>query len=261
MPPLRHAHQPVAVTDLLDRPAAPKPAPGKSRPAAEPPPEPSPASAPAPLPFPPLPAPPDLDGGATFASEASRRIFVLANRFGMIQLHRAGLSAWLGNPLTGYQLLLATTGGKSGLRREAPLEYVVADGSAWVMAGYGPRTQWYRNIQADPRVKVLLPGGRAFVGTAEEVLDPAVRERMILALCRATGLPGFLIGANPWTAPPEEILRLVAWVPLIRITPVSGPLVTGPDDPGGLGWIPRQIVALLVTAWLTRAVLRLVRRR
>ena len=185
---------------------------------------------------------------------------MLANRFGMIQLHRAGLAAWIGNPLTGYQLLLTTTGRKSGLRRDVPLEYVVADGSAWVMAGYGPKTQWYRNIQADPRVEVLLPGGRAFVGTAEEVLDPAVRERMIVVLCRACGLPGFMIGVNPWTAPAEEVLRLVAWVPLIRVTPVSGPLVAGPDDPGGLAWIPRQVVATVATIWLARAALRLLRR-
>ena len=215
---------------------------------------------PGPASFPPLPAPPDLAGATAVASEASRRTFMLANRCGMIQLHRAGLSAWIGNPLTGYQLLLTTTGRKSGLRRDAPLEYVVAEGSAWVMAGYGPRTQWYRNIQANPQVEVLLPGGRVLVGMAEEVLDPAVRERMIVALCRACGLPGFMIGANPWTAPAEEVLRLVAWVPLIRITPLSGPLVAGPDDPGGLGWIPRQAVAFLDTALLARALLRLVRR-
>jgi deazaflavin-dependent oxidoreductase (nitroreductase family) len=211
-------------------------------------------------PFPPLPAPPALSAEAGAASEASRRAFIVANRLGMIQLHRAGLAAWLGNPLTGYQLLLTTTGRKSGLCRDVPLEYIVTDGAVWVMAGYGPKTQWYRNLQAHPRVKVLLPGGRAFIATAEEVLDPAVRKRQIVALCRACGLPGFMIGANPWTAPADEILRLVEWVPLIRITPASGPLAAGPDDPGGLGWIPRQAIALLATALLARMLLRLVRR-
>ncbi|MCU0482851.1 MAG: nitroreductase family deazaflavin-dependent oxidoreductase [Chloroflexi bacterium] len=222
-------------------------------------PEPPAERLPAGEPFPPLPAPPDLSGAAGVASEASRRAFMLANRFGMIQLHRAGLAAWLGNPFTGYQLLLTTTGRKSGLRRDVPLEYIVEDGSAWVMAGYGPRTQWYRNLQTDPRVEVLLPGGRAFAATAEEVLDPAIRERLIVALCRACGLPGFMIGANPWTAPAEVILKQVAWVPLVRITPLAGPLVAGPDDPGGLAWIPRQALALLATACLARALLRLVR--
>ena len=200
--------------------------------------------------FPPLPDPPALQGVAAAASEASRRAFKLANRCGMIQLHRAGLAAWLGNPLTGYQLLLVTTGRRSGLRRPTPLEYLLADGAVWVMAGYGPRTDWYRNLLADPRVEVLLPGRHPFVGTAEEILDPAVRERIVVALARATGLPGFLIGANPWTAPDEKILRLVAWVPLIRITPLAGPLAAGPDDPGGLAWLPRQIAATLATLWL-----------
>ena len=240
MPERGGDRQPAFMTDLAAQSATSEPSP-------------------APMSFPPLPAPPDLAGATAVASEASRRAFLLANRCGMIQLHRAGLSAWLGNPFTGYQLLLTTTGRKSGLRRDTPLEYLVADGAAWVMAGYGPKTQWYRNLQADPRVEVLLPGGRAFAGTAEEVVDPAVRERMIVALCRACGLPGVMIGANPWTAPADEILRLVAWVPLIRITPTSGPLVAGPDDPGGLGWIPRQVVALLATVVLGRALLRLVR--
>jgi len=200
--------------------------------------------------FPPLPDPPELSGAAAAASEASRRFFRIANRCGMIQLHRAGLSAWLGNPLTGYQLLLTTTGRKTGLRRDTPLEYILAEGAAWVMAGYGPKTQWYRNLLADPRVEVLLPGRQAFAGTAEEVLDPAVRERIVVALARATGLPGFLIGANPWTAPDEAILRLVAWVPLVRIAPLAGPLAAGPDDPGGFAWIPRQVAATLATLWL-----------
>ncbi len=251
------------MTELLDRPGALEPAdeprvPHPSGPPAASRPTVAPAGAPS---FPPLPASPDLAGGAAVASEASHRIFMVANRFGMIPLHRAGLSAWLGNPLTGYQLLLTTTGRKSGLRRDAPLEYLIAEGSVWVMAGYGRRTQWYANVRADPRVEVLLPGGRAFVGTAEEVLDPAIRERMILALCRASGLPGFLIGANPWTAPAEEILRLVAWVPLVRITPASGPLVASPDDPGGLGWIPRQLVAVVAWAWFARTLIGLLRRR
>jgi hypothetical protein len=100
------------------------------------------AAEPAPVPhvFPPLPPPPDLSAAAGAISESSRRAFMVANRCGMIQLHRAGLSAWLGNPLTGYQLLLTTIGRKSGLPRDVPLEYVVAEGSAWVMAGYGPST-------------------------------------------------------------------------------------------------------------------------
>jgi len=73
--------------------------------------------------FPPLPPTPDQVGMAGTFSRASQTAFRHANRYAMVPLHRAGLAAWLGNPLTGWQLLLATTGRKSGLRRRTPLGY------------------------------------------------------------------------------------------------------------------------------------------
>ena len=50
----------------------------------------------------------------------------------------------LGNPLTSWQCLLTTTGSRSGLPRPVPLGYIAKDGAVWVMAGYGPGTQWCR---------------------------------------------------------------------------------------------------------------------
>jgi hypothetical protein len=45
-------------------------------------------------------------------------------------------------------------------------------------------------------------------------------------------------------------------MPLVRITPVDGVLEPGPDDPGGGGWVWRQLVVLGATI----AAVRLVRR-
>ena len=57
-----------------------------------------------------------------------------------------------------------------------------------------------------------------------------------------------MIGCLPWSAPDERILELTAWVPLIRLSPADGSvLVPGADDPGGLGWIWRTLVATLAT--------------
>ncbi|HZL15512.1 MAG TPA: nitroreductase/quinone reductase family protein, partial [Verrucomicrobiae bacterium] len=98
--------------------------------------------------LPPLPPPPGGIGVVGVLSRTSRTAFRYANRYAMVPFHRAGLAAWLGNPLTGWQLLLRTTGRRSGLRRPTPLGYLVADGAAWVLAGYGPSTLWYRNLVA-----------------------------------------------------------------------------------------------------------------
>ena len=194
-------------------------------------------------------------------TEASRRahaLFLKINRWSAVPLLRAGLGPWFGTPIGGYLLLLRVRGRKSGVVRETPLSYLVAEGAAWVCAGFGPTTQWYRNIVVDPAVEVLLPG-RTIACIAEEVRDPEVRRRMMPALVRAVGLPGALGGVDPLRATDQQILEAYGWLPLIRLRPVEGPLAAGPDDPGGTAWIWRQAVVLglsVVVARWSRALVR-----
>ena len=137
---------------------------------------------------------PHLAGLTRVIFDASRTMLRIANHYAMIPLHRAGLAAWLGNPLTGWQCLVTTIGRRSGLRRHAPLGYIVEDGAAWVLAGYGPKTLWYRNILDEPRVELLLPGRHPVAAIAEHVRHPSVRGRVIPSLCRSMLLPGAMIG-------------------------------------------------------------------
>lgn len=207
-----------------------------------------------------LAAPPVQSGPARKISQASQTAFRYANRYLMIPLHRAGLAAWVGGPLGGWQCLLTTIGRTSGLRRDTPLGYIVMDGAAWVMAGYGPRTQWYRNILVEPRVDLRLPGRRPFAALAEEVHDPDLRARVIPPLCRSMALPGLMIGCVPATSADERILDCVSWVPLVRIHPADGSaLVPGTEDPGGRGWVWRHLVMTGVTVGLLALLRRLLR--
>jgi deazaflavin-dependent oxidoreductase (nitroreductase family) len=208
-----------------------------------------------------LATPPTLGAAAQAISDASRTAFKYANRCGMVQFHRAGLAAWLGNPLTGWQCLLTTTGRRSGLARHTPLGYMVADGAAWVMAGYGPSTLWYRNLLDDPRVTLLLPGRPPIAAEAREARDPSDRARIIPALARSMALPGAMIGCFPPTSTDERILECVSYVPLVRIAPADGSaLAAGADDPGGHGWVWRQGLVLLLSLLAIRACRRLLRR-
>ena len=106
-------------------------------------------------------APPAMSPAFRAVYDASRTAFRYANRYAMVPFHRAGLAAWLGSPLTGWQCLVTTTGRRSGLPRHTPLGYLVVDGAAWVMAGYGPATLWYRNVLDDPRVDAPPSGPAA----------------------------------------------------------------------------------------------------
>ena len=161
------------------------------------------------------------------------------NRWLMVPALGAGLGRWLATPIGGYLLLLRTRGRRTGLERDAPLSYLVEEGSVWVLAGFGPVTNWYRNLLANPEVEVQLPG-RHLRCRGEEVLDAEVRRRIAPRLVRATGLPGALIGCNPWTATDQRILEQIEGVPLLRLRIESGPIEAGPDDPGGRAWIWRQ---------------------
>ncbi len=174
------------------------------------------------------------------------------NHWMMVPAHRLGLGPWLGTPVGGYMLLLRVRGRKSGIVRDTPLTYLIAEGAAWVMAGFGPTTQWYRNLLADPEIEVWLPG-RVLRCRAAEVRDPAVRARILPALTRSAGVPGAMVGCNPWRSPDNRILELLAGTPLVRLTPVEGPIAAGPDDPGGHAWIWRQALMACLTLWLLRA--------
>jgi deazaflavin-dependent oxidoreductase (nitroreductase family) len=200
------------------------------------------------------PTPPD-----SAPSRLARRAFRALNRFFMVPALKAGLGPWIGTPVGGWVLLLRVRGRKSGIVRDNPLSYLVADGAVWVMAGFGSRTDWYRNLLADPEVELLLPS-RAIACRAQVVDSPYIRARIIPRLMRATGAPGFLSGVNPYRSTDEQLMAATAWVPLIRLAPEDELLVAGPDDPGGLGWLWRQPLLLVAGLLLGRRLRALVRR-
>jgi deazaflavin-dependent oxidoreductase (nitroreductase family) len=211
-----------------------------------------------PMPAEPPLADPPADGALHGLDPIAHRAFKALNRYFMIPMHRAGLGAWLGSPIGGCMLLLRVRGRKSGIVRETPLNYLVADGSVWIVAGFGPQTEWYRNLLVDPTVEVVLPT-RRLTGTAVEVRSPVVRARILPALLRATGLPSFLAGVNPWTATVAQVTDALDFVPLIRIDPADGWLDPGPDDPGGRAWIWRQALVLVASLVVVRTLRRLLR--
>ncbi|WNM35905.1 nitroreductase/quinone reductase family protein [Streptomyces sp. Li-HN-5-11] len=76
------------------------------------------------------------------------------------------------------QILLETTGRTSGLPRRTPVGGRRVDGSFWLVSEFGERSQYVRNIKADPRVRVRLRG-RWHTGTAHLLPDddPVARLR------------------------------------------------------------------------------------
>lgn len=101
-------------------------------------------------------------------------------------------------PLIGRRLLLLRTiGRKTGKLRVTPLQYDLMGGCYVVGAARGRKTDWVRNIQANPVVEVQSAQGR-FTADAEVVTDPAriadfifqryqTRPRFVRTLLRVEG--------------------------------------------------------------------------
>ncbi|WP_086739124.1 nitroreductase family deazaflavin-dependent oxidoreductase [Streptomyces glaucescens] len=90
---------------------------------------------------------------------------------------------YVANPLTRRlpsHTLLETTGRVSGLPRRTPLGGRRVGDSFWLVSEFGERSQYVRNIQADPRVRVRI-GGRWYSGTAHLLPDddPVARLRTL----------------------------------------------------------------------------------
>ncbi|MFE9624517.1 nitroreductase family deazaflavin-dependent oxidoreductase [Streptomyces sp. NPDC052016] len=89
----------------------------------------------------------------------------------------------VGNPVLRrlpFQTVLETTGRVSGLPRRTPVGGRRVGDSFWLVSEFGERSQYVRNIKADPRVRVRIRG-RWHTGTAHLLPDddPVARLRAL----------------------------------------------------------------------------------
>ncbi|MFD6066839.1 MULTISPECIES: nitroreductase/quinone reductase family protein [Amycolatopsis] len=86
----------------------------------------------------------------------------------------------VGNPILvrlPAQPILETTGRKSGEPRRTPIGGRRVGRSFWIVSEFGEKSQYVRNIQADPRVRVRLKG-RWHTGTARLLPEDDPRARL-----------------------------------------------------------------------------------
>lgn len=86
----------------------------------------------------------------------------------------------IGNPLLSRlpgQILLETTGRTSGLPRRTPVGGRLVGREFWWVSEYGDKSQYVRNIQADPKIRVRIKG-RWHTGTAHLLPDDDARARL-----------------------------------------------------------------------------------
>ena len=164
----------------------------------------------------------------------------------MVPLFRLGLGTFVGNPITGYIMLLKTIGRKSGKQRYAPVNYAILDGNIYCMAGFGKGTHWYRNLQAHPKIEIIMPSG-SLAGVSENAPSSEERLLIIRQLLKNSGFVGFFTGINPFTISDNQLREKTKEYHLVRITPTG--IGNGAGDAGGWLWILCLFVSLGVL-WL-----------
>ncbi len=168
------------------------------------------------------------------------------NRFWMLPLFRLGLGPFVGNPLTGYIIVLETVGRKTAKTHSFPVNYAIMDGAIYCMAGFWENTDWFRNLQAHPRVELILPSGPVS-GKSEPVGDCAAGTRARVLILKNSGFAGFLTGINPFTATDATVREKTLKYPLVRVRPTGAG--AGAGDAGGAMWVLSLLLSAL-TIWL-----------
>ncbi len=75
-------------------------------------------------------------------------------------------------------MLLTVIGRRTGRPRQRPVRAVRGGGTLFAVAMMGERSDWLRNVRAEPRVEAKV-GGRRYTGRAREISEAGERETAI----------------------------------------------------------------------------------
>ena len=118
-------------------------------------------------------------------------------------------------------LLLTTTGRRSSLPRTVPLQFEQIDDVIYVASARGARADWFRNVQADPHVRVQI-GDRQIDGRAEAIVAPEpIADFLQLRRARHPVMLRLIMsleGVPPWASRPS-LERFAATKALLIIRP------------------------------------------
>ncbi len=182
-----------------------------------------------------------------------RGAFRALNR-NMLLMWRLGLGRMMASPTGGYVMVLATTGRRSGERRLVPLNFAEEGTSVYCLAGFGKRTHWLLNLQADPRCELWLPDGRRVHGTGTVIVDEAKRLEMTRKILVRAGFATKIAepGLDPENAPDEVIGALgERYGHRYEVVEIKqGEMATGPGGPGDLKWVWPAVAIGSVLSWL-----------
>ncbi len=140
------------------------------------------------------------------------------------KIHRVLYALGLG-PLIGKIILLLTTNGrKSGQPRVTPLQYEKIGEKYYLGSARGTRSDWYKNLEADPRLEVRVKNLH-FRGMAELVTDRSrIADFLEVRIQRHPHMMGLLMQKAhglPKRPSRDQLEELAASEAMVVITPLE----------------------------------------
>jgi deazaflavin-dependent oxidoreductase (nitroreductase family) len=132
-------------------------------------------------------------------------------------VYAIGFGSLIGNVI----LLLTTTGRKSGKPRVTPLQYEEIDGKIYLGAALGQKADWFRNIQANPKVEVRVKSQK-LSGLAEVITDTKqITDFLEVRLRQHPKMIGAMLRAEGIRMPPErsDLEQYATQLTLVAIKP------------------------------------------
>jgi deazaflavin-dependent oxidoreductase (nitroreductase family) len=147
-----------------------------------------------------------------------RRFFHAMNHF-MVFMWKIGLGRMINSwpAVMGRIMVIRHVGRRSGKNYLTPVNYALVDGQIFCTAGFGPGTDWYRNIMAAPDTELWLPQGWRHA-RACDVSDAPNRVRLLREITIASGLAGPLLGIDQKQLTDEQMLRVARDYRLVHFT-------------------------------------------
>ncbi|MCC6146129.1 MAG: nitroreductase family deazaflavin-dependent oxidoreductase [Anaerolineaceae bacterium] len=155
---------------------------------------------------------------------------------GMVLMWRLGLGGWLNlAPRVGGRIMVIVhTGRKSHKRHYNNVNYAIVNGEIFCTAGFGPVTDWYRNILNNPNVEVWMPDGW-WNGIAEDASYIGNRLDILRQILINSGVAANMVGIDPKNLSDEYLAEITRDYRLLRIRQTAAR--TGPGGPGNLAWV------------------------
>jgi len=146
-------------------------------------------------------------------------------------------------------LVLTTTGRKSGLPRHTMVEYHVVNGKKVAPCAFGEKSQWYKNIQADPRVTVQTADGTERMRAVRVTDDEELRAIFDTLQRRDPALLNWYLQSLGIEPTAEAVIANKERVYFIRFDPTDEP--TPPGLEVDLAWLwPAILLSMLARKML-----------